>query len=309
VRATVAADLNDVKVLVTVVESQSFTAAGKLLGMPRSTVSRRVARLEKQLGARLLHRTTRRVRLTDVGEAYYERCARSLGGIHEAEAAVRAAQETPRGLVRLTSPVDVAEFLVPLFGEFLAEHPEVTVDVVMTERMVDLVGEGFDMALRAGSLSDSALIARRLSSDERRLYASPSYLERRGEPTTPQQLGEHDTIMAEPDKRSRRWSLNGPRGGVEVPLRPRLITNNYGAARAAAIAGAGIVCMPWFLAGEPLVEGTLRRVLRDYHTGAASLHLVYPTRRHLSAAVRALRDFLVTRLRELAPQDPVGEER
>ena len=214
-------DLNDIRVFVEVVKAQSFTGAGRALGMPRSTVSRRIAKLEKRLGARLLHRTTRRLQLTDIGSSYFERCAQSLSAIDDAEVEVRASQDTPRGRIRVTAPHDLGRHLAPVVRRVIGTYPDVTIDVELTQRMVDLVGEGFDLALRAASqMPDSSLIARRIGGGDALLYASPAYLAARGTPHDIGDLAAHDCLVLG-GGRNHTWRLikNGEEITVPVSVR------------------------------------------------------------------------------------------
>lgn len=269
--------------------------------MPRSTVSRRVAELERQLGARLLHRTTRKLQLTAIGAAYYERSSRSLADLAEAEALVRATQATPRGRLRLTAPSDLGGLLVPMVVSFTEQYPEVRVDLELSQRMVDLVAEGFDLALRASaSLPDSSLVARRITSVQWHLFASPGYLEARGEPRSPRELSEHECILFGPQRGRGSWQLFTGSESVDVMVAGRISANGADLALQAAQAGAGIAFLPEFRARPLLGDGTLRRVLSAYHGPASALHVVYPSARHLSATVRACRDHLIMGFRALS---------
>jgi DNA-binding transcriptional LysR family regulator len=287
-------DLNDISVFVHVVEARSFTGAGRQLGMPRSTVSRRIAQLERRLGARLLHRTTRSIQLTDVGASYYEQCARSLAEILEAEQLVRAAQITPRGRLRITAPVDLgADYLAPLVTEFLRRYPDVRIDIDLTQRVVDLVREGYDLALRAGVLPDSTLVARRLGGGGRLLVASPRYLARRAAPATPEDLRRHDCILANDGRPTPSWKLAREGDEVEIPVSGPVAVNDFAFACRAAVDGAGIAFIPEFMVGDLLARGLLVQVLPDWRSEPAGVYVVYPSAKHLSATVRSFRDFIL----------------
>jgi DNA-binding transcriptional LysR family regulator len=292
-------DLNDVRVFVEVVRAQSFTAAGRLLEMPRSTVSRRIANLERHLGARLLHRTTRRLQLTDVGTSFHEQCAASLAAIDDAETRVRASQDTPRGRLRITAPNDMGRYLAPLVARFMHRYPEVVIDAVLSQHMVDLVGEGFDLAIRASSqLPDSSLIARRIAGGAAALYAGPSYLAERGTPCEEADLATHDCIVLG-TARTRTWRLL--RDGVErsVTVTGKIQVNDPSFARELIVQNLGIGLIPDFLA-EGLVETEdLVRVLPNHHIELSNVYVVYPSAKHLSATVRAFRDALVDDFGEL----------
>jgi DNA-binding transcriptional LysR family regulator len=292
-------DLNDIGVFVAVVDAGSFTGASRRLGLPRSTVSRRVARLERTLGSRLLHRTTRRLRLTDLGATYYERCAAALAQLDEAQSLVRAAQAEPRGKLRFSAPHDLGGHLAPVIAEFLAQNPLVRIEADLSQRMVDLVAEGFDLALRAtASLPDSTLVARLVARGEGQLFASPSYLEARGIPASPSELTQHCCIIVGPARGSTTWKLSGAPGAVEVPVRGGLHTNDPSFASGAAISGAGIAYLPAFIAAGALRSGALRRVLPEYHSPESRLYVVYPSAKLLTAAVRAFRDHLISHFAE-----------
>lgn len=285
-------DLNDIAVFAKVVEARSFTGAGKQLGMPRSTVSRRIAELERRLGARLLHRTTRKLRLTDVGSRYYERCASGLEAIEQAEACVRAASDQPRGRIRITAPFSMESHLGPALTAFLARYPDVNVEVELAQRMVDLIGEDFDLAIRAtGHLPDSTLVARQLSTGDAALFASRSYLDAHPAVTTPHDLSTHATVTFGPQARS--WKLvRGNEAPIEVAINPRLTVNGPSLALAAAVAGAGIAMLPFDFETGASRDG-LQRVLPDYAGYRATLYLVYPSAKLMSATLRALRDHLL----------------
>jgi DNA-binding transcriptional LysR family regulator len=285
------ADLNDVAVFAKVIECHSFTAAGRALSMPRSTVSRRVAQLERRLGVRLLQRTTRRLQLTDIGASYYEACTRALATLDEAEAVVKEAQLKPRGVLRMTAPHDLQDVLAPLVASFVCKHRDVQIAVELSQRMVDLVGEGFDIALRASAMMpDSSLIARRIGSATGYLYASPRYLERTGTPKSPSELVNHSCIVLGPRRPHASWALTDSDSDAEATLSATIWVNDPSFARLCAEAHAGIAFLP--MIGDPGPH--LVRVLpkwRMRHEGA--LYVVYPSAAHLSASVRAFRDHLI----------------
>lgn len=290
-------DLNGVKVFIEVARARSFTRAADILRMPKSTVSRRVSELEETLGARLLQRTTRKLKLTDAGVAYYERCARALSELEEAKAAVAKLQEEPRGTLRVTAPVDFGEaFLGDLVIEYMRRYPEARVDMVLTGRVVDLVDEGFDIAVRVGKLADSSLVARKLGVVRGLLVASPEYLEVRGEPSSPDALAEHDCIIFGDTHMGRTWRLLGPRGAVDVPVTGRGAVDHYPLVYKAALAGLGIAVTPTFLCAADLRAGRLVHVLPHWAPPTSPIQAVYPTTRHLSAKVRAFLDMLRHRM-------------
>ena len=292
-------DLNDVEVFAKVVEERSFTGAGRLLNMPRSTVSRRIAVLEQRLGVRLLHRTTRKLRLTDVGRSYYERCSAGLSAIDDAEAGVLAAREVPLGKLRISAPLAVEDQLGAALATFLASHPQVTVEVVLQQRMVDLIGEDFDLAIRATDhLPDSSLVARPLMSGHALLFASKDYLAGRAPIETPEQLAEHDLITF--GRRTERWVLcRHDNTEVVVPVSPRLVANGPNLALTTCCAGAGVALLP-FSSIDRAQELMLTHVLPDYRGFYSRFFLVYPSAQLMSATLRAACDHLA--------RDFTGEE-
>lgn len=279
-----------VPAFVEVVRQGSFTAAAEVLGLPKSTVSRRVSRLEEQLGAELLIRTTRKLRLTEAGEAFHARVAPAVERVEEAARLVAERQEEPRGLLRVTVPVDI-EWLPGLFVRFCERYPDVEVEVSVTGRTVDLVGEGFDAAIRAGRLEDSSLIARRLVKVSFHFFASCEYLEREGEPEALEDLADHRCVVFRPHQGVGRAVVITPDGRRTVELAGQLMTDDILFARAAVIAGAGIGLLPEGILGDR--RERVRRVLPDVHTPGGDVHLVYPSTAHLPAKVRAFRDFLL----------------
>jgi DNA-binding transcriptional LysR family regulator len=288
-------DLNEILVFARVVQAGSFTAAAAALGMPKSTVSRKVSDLEERLHSRLLQRTTRKLSLTDVGRTYYDYCARIVGEIEDAERAVSTLQETPRGLLRVTAPINVA-FLGPIVSDYLKRYPEVRLDLFCTGRAVDLVEERFDLGIRAGALADSTLIARRLGTATWLLVATPGYLKRRGRPRSPDDLSKHDCLLfgAGPDTGGLCLE-NGDRS-VQVALSPRLTVTDIDVVYAVATAGLGIAVLPAFRCVEDLGARRLARVLADWNVPSTPVHVVYPSTRHISPKVKSFIDHLHARM-------------
>jgi DNA-binding transcriptional LysR family regulator len=239
----------------------------------------------------LLHRTTRKLRLTDVGEQYFQHCAAAIQAIDEAEASVRAANDQPRGKLRITAPFSLEAELGASLTSFLVKHPDVRVSVALEQRMVDLIGENFDLAIRAtGHLPDSTLVARPLSSGYSALFASPSYLSRHPPVLSPDDLKHHDTITF--GENERTWQLLGEADtAIEVPITPRLVVNEPTLAMTVAAAGGGIALLPFDFTGRIEADG-LQRVLPAYRGQRARLYLVYPSAKLMSATLRALRDHL-----------------
>jgi DNA-binding transcriptional LysR family regulator len=281
-------DLNDIVVFARVVEAGSFTAAARLLGMPKTTVSRRIAELEREVGVRLLQRTTRSLNLTDAGRLYYEQSSQGLRTIEDANLRLAESKAEPSGTVRISSAVGFGvHFLSGAIFDFLAMYPKTKVELHLTDDRLNLVENGIDLAFRSGILPDSTLIARKLGSTHRILCASPNYLARHGVPVVPADLARHHCVIAGPSTASAHWVLEGSHGQETVTVSGRFAANEMQAAIAAAIAGYGIAQLPHRVAEAPIKDGWLRRVLDDYTTPAGGLYVVYPSSRHLSPLVTA----------------------
>jgi DNA-binding transcriptional LysR family regulator len=276
-------DLNDIIVFTKVVETKSFTGAADALGLPKSTVSRKLAQLEERLGVRLVQRTTRKLALTEIGEAYYQRCSRIVADIHAAEQVVTDMQSTPRGRLRITASIDfTTRFLGNIVADFLAQHPDINVELEGTDRVVDMIEEGFDLAVRFGPMPESTLIARRMCGLHLILCASPEYLAKRGTPVSVDELDEHDHVLFTPTSRTQSWTLVGPNEQTFEFGRPaRLASNNYGAVVDVALAGGGVACISEFMVTEQIKNGSLIRVLPDWATRPTEVHVVYPARQNL----------------------------
>ena len=204
-------DLNDIVVFTKVVETRSFTSAAEALGLPKSTVSRKLAQLEERLGVRLVQRTTRKFALTEIGTAYYERCQRIVADLAAAEQLVTDMQATPRGRVRVTAPIDLSmRYLGAIIADFLAAHADINIELEASDRLVDLIEEGYDVAIRIGPLQESTLIARKLVTIDAVLCAAPAYLARRGTPVVIEEIDEHDRVLFTPSPRTQSWTLLGP---------------------------------------------------------------------------------------------------
>jgi len=280
-----------------VVEAKSFTGAARRLGMSKAAVSKQISRLEERLGARLLNRTTRKLSLTEVGAAFYERCARIVAEAEEAELAVTRLHETPRGTLRVDVPVDFGiQYLTPLLPAFMLANPELKVDISFNDRFVDLVDEGFDLAIRIGQLPDSSLIARKLAETGAVICAAPEYWDRHSRPTHPSELEDHNCFAYSYLATGNEWRLKGAEGEIAVRVSGTLRANNGNALRQAAVAGLGVVATPVFMACDDLRAGRLEPVLRDYEAPRRGIYAVYPHNRHLSTKVRAFVDYLVEAL-------------
>ena len=284
-------DLNALQVFVKVVQSGSFTAAARALGMPKSTASQRVSELEQRLGARLLQRTTRRLSLTDQGRVYFDHCVRILSEIEGAEHAVASLQERPRGLLRITVPAS-SQFLGPVLTEFLQRCKGVQLDVMCTDRLVDLVEESVDIAVRAGALADSTLVARKLGMLELVLVATPRYLKKHGRPRSPEGLAKLDCLVFTQARRPRSFLLHQGEKSREVSFTPALAVNDMDILHSAALGHLGVAMLPAYRCTDDLGAGRLERVLPDWEAPAQPIHALYPSGRHLSAKVKAMLDHL-----------------
>jgi DNA-binding transcriptional LysR family regulator len=290
-------DLNRVGVFVRVVESGSFTAAARSLALPTSSVSRAVARLEEELGVRLLQRTTRSLNLTDAGRQYHDGVRGALGALEDAAAMASEASREPHGTVRVTAPADFATpFFMDIVARFLGRFPRVNVDAYLTNRRVHLVEEGIDLAIRAGTLDDSSLVARRVAQSRMCLYAAPAYVERRGRPRTVAQLARHDCVLFRASTGIVPWRLTGPRGVEEITVSGRITVDAMTAAREAVAAGLGIGLIPEMGLPGSLGSQGLVRVLPRHALEGAALHVVWPSSRFLPRPVALFRDHLVAEL-------------
>lgn len=290
--------LQDMRIFAETVDAQSFTAAADRLGLSKQFVSKRIAALEQRLGAQLLVRSTRRPRVTDLGLAYYERIQGVLQEVDAAEQMITSKTATPRGVLRLSAPMTFATMhLGPLVPAFMQRHPEVSLELELNDRSVDLIGEGYDMAVRIGTLADSTLIARRITAVQLITCASPDYLRQHGIPTAPEQLSAHACLSYghgrrgewafRIDERTRKLSVSGP-----------MRSNNGEMLRDAAIAGLGLINLPDFIVTAALADGRLVEVLETFRPAGFTVHAVYPQHRQSSLLVRAFSDFLVERFRE-----------
>jgi DNA-binding transcriptional LysR family regulator len=289
--------LSAIESFVKVAELNSFSEAAARLNTSKSVVSRHVTALEAQLGLRLFHRTTRAITLTEAGRAYFERVSQILLDLQDADQSVSHLQVTPRGRLKVSAPMSFGFLhLAPALADFLAEYPELEVDVTMSDRFVDLVEDGFDLAVRIGTLADSSFIAKRIAPIRRVICASPSYLEAHGTPAVPQDLRAHQCLCNSNQPAGREWRFTMPDGNpVSVPVNGRLAMNNGDALRVAALNHLGFIDIPTFIVGGDLKAGTLVSVLDDHVPQVLALHAVYSHARHLSPKVRAFIDFLARR--------------
>lgn len=289
-------DLSEIGVFVKVVQTGSFSQAARDLGLPKSTVSRKVSQLEERLGARLLQRTTRKVALTEVGAMYHERCARILPELEDAERAVTELQDVPRGLLRVAAPLRFG-LLGPVISELLSMYPDMKIELVCSDRIVDLIEEGFDVAIRAGTLADGSLIARRLmDAIPHFIVASPDYVAKHGAPDEPTDLTDHDCLIFSGNRDRGTWRFRKGARAVDVQVTGRCSINDFDLLRQAAVAGHGVARVPAQTACADLRAGRLVRVVGEWQTAEVPLSIVYPSTRHLSPKVRAFIDLARQRL-------------
>jgi DNA-binding transcriptional LysR family regulator len=287
--------LTSMRVFCAVVENGSFAAAAGKLRLSRAMVTKHVMNLENHLSIRLLNRTTRRLSLTESGAGYYERCTQILNELEEAEAQARQASAEPRGTLRINAPYSFATaHVAPFLPEFLASHPDLKLDLTMNDRFVDLVEEGFDVAVRiAATLPESSLVARKLAPCRMVVCGSPAYFQRHGQPRAPAELERHNCLGYSFCASQGAWAFTSADGRRHAVKANGTIRANSGdALRAAALGGIGVVMLPTFAVGQELDDGRLQAVLTDCELSESAIYAVYPSRRHLSAKVRALVDFL-----------------
>lgn len=297
--------LDDIAGFVSVARCGSFTAAAEQMGCSKTAISRQVSRLESTLGVQLLHRTTRRLHLTEAGQQLFAEAEAGLGRLDEALSQVRSRQSEPTGVLRLNAPMSFGILhLAPHIGTFLQRYPKLDVDLQLDDRQVDLIQDGFDLAIRIARLTESSLIARRLAPARHVVCAAPSYLQRHGCPRDPLELSQHPLISYRYHEHALQWDFSNPAGeAVSVPVGGRLQMSNSLAIREALLAGTGLALIPTFIVGPDLQAGRLQAVLGDHQTRELGIHAVYPDRRHLPPKVRVFIDFLVGQLGDPPPWD------
>jgi len=295
-----APDLNDLQFFAIVVEHGGYAAAERALGIPKSRLSRRVTQLETDLGVRLLQRSTRKFAVTDIGQSVYRHAQSMLAQAQAAREAVDRVSADPRGLIKVSSPVALAQdMLAKLLPEFLAAYPLVRLQLHVSNRRVDIIPEGFDVALRVRSRldQDGELVLRSFGQIRELLVASPAYLKRRGRPDLPADLGAHATLSMSEDEARQRWTLHGPGDLIErVDIQPSLMTHDFPLLMAAARAGQGIALLPESICADAVRSGDLEVVVPDWHLPQGICHAVFPSRRGLLPAVRVFIDFLAERM-------------
>lgn len=285
-----------------VVDYGGYAAAARGSGRSKTALSKAVADLEAHLGVRLLQRTTRRLSLTEAGRQYHARCTTLLAELDEADGEARDNQRNVRGLIRLVAPQTFGElYLLPLLARFLADTPEVSLDLQLTDRFVDLIEERFDLAVRIADLPESSLVAKRLGDMRLVVCAAPAYLARRGRPQAPDALAGHACLIDTNFREPGVWTFRTGSATRRVPVRGAITANSASAIRTMAIAGHGIGLCPDFVVARDVQEGRLEALLSDYATAPRGIYAVYPNRQHLARRLRLLIDFLARHLADGLP--------
>ncbi|MAT93790.1 MAG: LysR family transcriptional regulator [Halioglobus sp.] len=297
--------LSDIAVFVRVIDSGSFTAAAERLNLSKSVVSKYVTRLESELGARLLNRTTRRLSLTEAGQVFYDRARKGLQDIEEAHQEVSRLQDEPRGTLRINAPMSFGVMhIAPALHEFAEQYPELSIDVNFDDRKVDVIEEGFDISVRISNLPDSSLVAKRLAPCKHAVVAAPLYLERHGTPKSPEDLLAHNLISYRYQESAQEWHFQHKNGQTHsVKVSGAVTMNNSLAIRSALLEGLGITRTPTFVVGKDIQEGRLIQILPDFATLEVTIFLVYPHRNYLSPKVRAFCEFFADRIGEAPAWD------
>ena len=286
-----------IRMYVAVVDGGSFAAAADKLGISRAMASKQIQKLEEHLGTRLLNRTTRRLSLTETGRAFHERSLQILSDVEEAEQIAGQMTSRPQGVLRVTIPLSYGQHrLATIIGDYTQAYPQVQLDISLSDRKVDLVEDGLDLAIRIGALPQSDLIARKIGGVRSIVCAAPAYLARRGTPRTPAELSGHACLGYTLTGSGADWRMEGPEGSLTVPITGPIRADNGDIIRLAALSGAGILFQPHFIVDDDLAAGRLVRLLPQWQSAELGVYAVYPSRKHLSAKVRTFVDFLATAL-------------
>lgn len=292
-----------------VVAAGSYAEAARRMGLTRSAVSKAVMELEHTLGARLLDRTTRRVSPTEAGRAYYERCLAILSDVEDTEAQIANLHEAPRGVLRVNAPMSFGiRYLASTVADFMARYPELKIELILNDRLIDPLEEGVDVTVRIGALTDSSLIARRLSPARLVLAAAPAYLQRRGTPQTPDELATHTCLSYGHMAAVHRWTLLQDEKPVSVPVDSRLCSNNGDILRAAALAGNGIAKLPTFLVGPDIAANRLHIVLPETPPPPLAIYALYAPNKYLAAKTRLFIDHLAERFGQAPEWDAFDQQ-
>lgn len=293
-------DLRRMVIFFHVVDTQSFSGAARQLGIARSAVSRHIALLEKNIGVRLLNRTTRRLSLTEAGETYYQSCARIVNEAESATRRISKLQDEPQGTLKVAAPISLGNrFIMPLIRDFMQRYTALNVELLLDDEVIDMVKEGIDVSIRVGWLHDSNFIARKLGDWPRYLCASPDYIERHGRPESPAQLAAHEWIIFTPLPTPFHWTFSKNGRQQRIQIKGRLKTNNADAIHSSLLAGAGIAAQAGFLVGDDIKSGRLEHLLPDYDCGSVGMYAVYQDRRYQQAKVRLFIDFISTEFQRL----------
>ena len=296
--------LTEMEAFATVVDQGGFTDAARKMGISKSAVSKHVSSLESRLGARLLNRTTRRVSPTEIGLAYYDRARRVLNDAGEADALVSSMQSAPSGLLRISVATDFGvNHMSPILGDFLADYPDITVNMVLNNRYVELISEGFDLAIRIGEMEDSSLRARKLTETTKRLIAAPSYFEQYGRPEKIDDLNEHKLLHYSNQSAGNVWKLTAPSGEKrQVRTQGWLTVNDGQSLLNACVSGLGIAYLPSFLYADALKDGLVEEAMPGLPTESQGIYAVYPPGRYTQPKVRTFIDFLVEAFKQKGPE-------
>lgn len=286
-------DLNDISAFIEVVKAGSFSQASKRLGIPKSTLSRKVSQLEERLSVQLMSRTTRKMQLTHIGEEYFQKASLLLKEISDLESNAFESQKKPQGHLRFTAPLEAGSLLLaPMLHSFMEKYPEIELEMDFTDRYVNMIEEGYDLALRAGKLEDSSLRAKKIGTECFYVCASPSYLQKNGEPKKPEELSQHRCLSFLPQSRGGAWTLKSEKEKIRVPLKNKINMNTLNMCKALAIQGSGLALLPQFFCHDSLMTGELQRVLPIWSTEENGFYLVYPEQKFIPLRLRLLIDHL-----------------
>lgn len=280
-------NLNEIAIFVKIVETGSFVGAARSLDMPKSTVSAKLSSLELRLGVSLIKRTTRKLQITEAGKTYYDQCLKAMSQILAAEEQVTLSQSAPQGLLRVTAPTELGVMLLPqVVMEFNKKYPNVKLEIILTDKTVDLIADGIDIGIRTGALKDSTLIAKRLGTIYFAPFASPKYLKINGEPKNPKDIEKHCAIQFAP-LNSEEWQLMGSKGKQTVKINKMMIVNDLNLIKSLAISGLGIALIPTFLCTNDTKAGKLVRILDSWRTELRPVHFIYPSQKFVSPKIKA----------------------
>lgn len=280
-------DFNEIAIFIRVVQEGSFSQAAKKLGMPNSTVSAKVSNLERRLGVTLIQRTTRKLNITPAGDAYYKRCIQGLEEIKAAEAEIANVQGEPQGLLRITAPNELGSSILPgIVSQYTKKYPKARIEVVLTDRRVDLLSENIDLAIRAGELKDSSLIAKRIGTIYFAPFASPKYLKMKGTPSHPRELRQHQCLQFTPVGVDE-WKMTSTKGSLNVPVPGRVLINDMFALKRMALMDDGIVFLPTYYCYTEVEANKLVRILPEWRSHLTPIHFVYPAQRFVTPKLSA----------------------